>query len=290
MQANRSGMSLTPMSIFLHQTIAELALAVERQPAAGRGPGSRDRADAAHASPAPLPEREAHARRQPLEHLDAGAGTGRCPPPHCGRLSAPFCCTMTRCACGCGRRKVAGSRRSAAPSDDVPFESHDVSPSRAAGEDRGHRAGLHAPAGELRSGPRCAAHGRPLRLWARRARPALRDHPPFRRGRPERSVFWEDLEQAYRQADDGASVSLPPKTTSFSAWAIELERLAQTPRVVDTAREWLRLAVERSRTTAVRLRRGCAVNTNGSAAVVELELSAGRHEETVRVPPSGQST
>ena len=70
------------------------------------------------------------------------------------------------------------------------------------------------------------------------------------------AVFWEDLEQAYRQAARGDSVSLPPKTTSIKTWATQLERLVQTPHVADTAAEWLREALARGVQPAAGLRRG----------------------------------
>jgi non-ribosomal peptide synthase protein (TIGR01720 family) len=52
-------------------------------------------------------------------------------------------------------------------------------------------------------------------------------------------VLAEDLEAAYRALADGASVALPPKTTSFRDWARRLEERARAPEVVAQAAWWL---------------------------------------------------
>ena len=55
------------------------------------------------------------------------------------------------------------------------------------------------------------------------------------------SVFWEDFESAYEQALAGPTMELPPKTTSFLAWASQLGKFAQSIQVQATAKPWLDL-------------------------------------------------
>jgi amino acid adenylation domain-containing protein len=94
------------------------------------------------------------------------------------------------------------------------------------------------------------------------------------------TVFWEDFEQAYRQAADGARVSLPPRTTSFRRWALQLEALAQTPRVADRASEWLGLPWGEVSSLPTDLDPDRTRNTNASAAAVEVQFST---EDTRRL-------
>jgi non-ribosomal peptide synthase protein (TIGR01720 family) len=86
-------------------------------------------------------------------------------------------------------------------------------------------------------------------------------------------VFWEDLEQAYRQVLAGEAVSLPPKTTSFRTWAAQLEQLAHSARVVDTAEGWLRLPWEAVAPLPLDgIEASSRRNTNASADMMALEL------------------
>lgn len=86
-------------------------------------------------------------------------------------------------------------------------------------------------------------------------------------------VFWEDLEHAYRQAAEGTSVSLPPKTASFRTWATQLEQLARTSRVIDRAPDWLGLPWGAAARLPTDFDNYPARNTNASAAAVLVEFS-----------------
>ncbi|HEX2188905.1 MAG TPA: amino acid adenylation domain-containing protein, partial [Longimicrobiaceae bacterium] len=55
-------------------------------------------------------------------------------------------------------------------------------------------------------------------------------------------VLLEDLETAYRQLSRGEAVALPPKTTSFRAWAERLEEHAASPGARAELDHWLALA------------------------------------------------
>ena len=162
----------------------------------------------------------------------------------------------------------------AAPSEDIPFESHDLS--QLTPQER--TAAIERACAELQ-GSFDLDHGVLLKVA----------HFACGPGEPDRlfvaihhfavdglswSVFWEDLEQAYRQAADGANVSLPLKTTSFKAWTMQLQQLAQTPRVVDSAEAWLRRPWNEVARLPADLDADARSNTNSSAAQVVLELSA----------------
>ena len=88
------------------------------------------------------------------------------------------------------------------------------------------------------------------------------------------SVFWEDLEQAYRQAAAGEPVSLPPKTTAFRTWATELELLAHSSRVTQSVASWLQGPWDRVARLPLDFEASSSANTNASAATVVTELSA----------------
>jgi len=85
-------------------------------------------------------------------------------------------------------------------------------------------------------------------------------------------VFWEDLERAYRQAAAGEPVVLPPKTTAFRTWAIQLGQLVRAPRVADAAGPWLALPWHEAGRLPMDLATDARRNTNASAAAVEVDL------------------
>ncbi len=88
------------------------------------------------------------------------------------------------------------------------------------------------------------------------------------------SVFWEDFESAYRQAVTMDEVVLPSKTTSFQNWAKQLEKLVQTPRVADTGNEWLELPWNEIGTLPSDFEHQASDNTNASTEIVEVEFTA----------------
>ncbi|MBW4490247.1 MAG: amino acid adenylation domain-containing protein [Trichocoleus desertorum ATA4-8-CV12] len=54
-------------------------------------------------------------------------------------------------------------------------------------------------------------------------------------------VLLEDLQTAYHQLEQGRSIQLPPKTTSFQQWAQQLQTYAQSAACQQTADYWLHL-------------------------------------------------
>ncbi|MGZ3461016.1 MAG: condensation domain-containing protein, partial [Archangium sp.] len=58
-------------------------------------------------------------------------------------------------------------------------------------------------------------------------------------------VLLEDLESAYQQLAQGRMVALPPKSTSFQAWARHLESFARSEALTAEAPLWMELAQQR---------------------------------------------
>jgi amino acid adenylation domain-containing protein/non-ribosomal peptide synthase protein (TIGR01720 family) len=94
-------------------------------------------------------------------------------------------------------------------------------------------------------------------------------------------VVLEDLVAAYRQLQGGEPVALPPKTTSFREWARRLEELARSPELRAESDWWL--AVPRPE----RLPRDGpgGPNTQGSARMVTGQLGAAETRALLREVP-----
>ena len=98
-------------------------------------------------------------------------------------------------------------------------------------------------------------------------------------------VLVEDLAAAYGQAEAGRS-ALPPKTTSFPAWARRLAELAGSAEVAAEAGYWRQVAAR-----AVPLPRDLGgANTLGSAASVQASLGAGQTERLLHDVPAAYRT
>ncbi len=273
-RANGVGMNLAPISIFRHQTIAELAQAAE---AVGQS-GSADQ----EVVTGPTPLTPAQLRFLNERHT---------PDPHQWNVSTlVYAERLSKSALksavealvwhhdalrlrlwqedGRWRQEIA------APSGEIPFESHDLSglstPARRAAIER--ICSRLQESFELAQGPLLrVAHfdcgsDQPDRLFVTIHHFAV-DGLTF-------PVFWEDLEQAYQQAAEGNNVSLPPKTTPFRAWAMQLEDLVQTQRVVGTVEEWVRLPWNEVARLPADFETRPGDNTNDSTAALALELSA----------------
>jgi amino acid adenylation domain-containing protein/non-ribosomal peptide synthase protein (TIGR01720 family) len=283
MRANGSGMSLTPNSIFRHQTIAELAAAADATESIA---DERDLVT----GPTPLTPgqlRFLYERNTPDPHhwnISTIAQAERLSPDALRAAVAAVLRHHDALRLRLWHEDGRWQQEIAAPSDEVPFEHHDLSglsaPERTAAIER-ICSGLQASF-DLGLSPLVrVAHfdcgpGEPDRVFVAIHHFAV-DGLTF-------AVVWEDLEQAYRQAADGRTVSLPPKTTSFKAWATQLELLALTPRVVDTAAEWLRLPWP----DVARLPRDVEGderhNTNSSAAQVDIELGPEDSQRLLHAP------
>ncbi|HEY0737737.1 MAG TPA: amino acid adenylation domain-containing protein, partial [Herpetosiphonaceae bacterium] len=85
-------------------------------------------------------------------------------------------------------------------------------------------------------------------------------------------ILLADLQSAYSQLQQGAAVALPPKTTSFKAWAEHLVAYAQAPALHDELEYWLQAARHPVPPMPVDLPDGH--NTQASVARARLTLSA----------------
>ncbi len=273
-------MSLTPNSIFRHQTIAELARAATEAPEAI----ADDQGVVTGPTPlTPAQLRFLNERNTPDAHhwnVSSLAQAERLSPAALRTAVAALLWHHDALRLRLWKEGGRWQQETAAPSDEIPFESHDLSEltaeERIAAIER-ICAGLQGSFDLGQSPLLRVAHfdcgpEEPDRVFVTIHHFAV-DGLTF-------AVFWEDFEQAYRQAAEGASVSLPPKTTSFKAWAMQLEHLAQTPRIVDTAAEWMRLPWADVARLPADLETDPRRNTNGSAAVVEVEFSP---EDTQRL-------
>ncbi|HZF07303.1 MAG TPA: amino acid adenylation domain-containing protein [Thermoanaerobaculia bacterium] len=90
-------------------------------------------------------------------------------------------------------------------------------------------------------------------------------------------ILLEDLESGYRQAALGDEVALPPKTTSFRAWAERLNEHAWAGGGEEELEYWLTLEQNRVRPLPVDFPGGHAGNTEDSARTVVVSLG---EEET----------
>jgi amino acid adenylation domain-containing protein/non-ribosomal peptide synthase protein (TIGR01720 family) len=279
-QANRSGIGLAPNSIFRYQTIAELAFA------------------AGEAAEVVLDEQGIVTGPVPLTPAQLRFLTERqTPEPHHWNVSSLI--AAERLSPEALRTAVDALIRHhdalrlrlwqederwhqeiAAPGLEAPFQSHDLSALPA----RERSAAIERVCTELQ-GSFDLGEGLLLRVAHFVCGP---DEPDrlfvtihhFAVDGLTWGVVMMDLEEAYRQAEAGIGVSLPPKTTSFKAWATQLEGLAQTPRVVDTAGRWLSLPWDEVAPLPLDFGADRLANTNASAAQIAVELSP---EETTRL-------
>jgi amino acid adenylation domain-containing protein/non-ribosomal peptide synthase protein (TIGR01720 family) len=283
MRANRSGMSLAPVSIFRHQTIAELAEAAD-----AAGVANADGAVEA-VGPTPLTPAELRfltERRTPDPHqwnISTLVEVDRPSPSALRSAVAAVLRHHDALRFRLWREGDVWRQEIVAATDEVPFETHDLTSLTPAERS----AAIESACSMLQSSFDLAtppmlrvAHfvcgpGEPDRLFVTIHHFAI-DGLTW-------SVFWEDLAQAYRQAAEGEPIALPAKTTPFRVWALQLEQLAQTPRVVDTAERWKRLPWHEVAPLPLDHQQGH--NTNASATAVELELGA---EETLRLLDSHQ--
>lgn len=101
-------------------------------------------------------------------------------------------------------------------------------------------------------------------------------------------ILLEDWQTAYNQLAQGDPIALPPKTTSFQAWAARLEQYVQDGGVADEHPFWLELAAEANTVHSLPLDfpDGMSRNTVGSTDTVSVALTAGETQALLRaVPP-----
>jgi amino acid adenylation domain-containing protein/non-ribosomal peptide synthase protein (TIGR01720 family) len=89
------------------------------------------------------------------------------------------------------------------------------------------------------------------------------------------SILLEDLSSVYVQLQRGERVGLPPKTTSFKAWAERLDEYARTDMARQGAEYWTRIATKEFESLPVDY--PCEAAREDSTRIVSVELDA---EET----------
>jgi len=262
-RAGEAGLRMTPRSVFVHQTIAELAGVVgqagasvaEQGPVTGDAPLTPVQRGFLEQGPA-----EPHhnltllfAAREPL----AAAALERA----CAALLAHHDALRMRYT----RGEDGWRQTNAAPSAETPFEAIDLS-------------AVEPDAREAAFTARAAVLQRSLDL----------EHGPlvrfalFRMGEADRVLvvahhlvmdvvtlgfLAQDLETAYRQAAAGDEVRLPPKTTSFREWAVKLAEHARSGEVRAQAAYWLGQPAAPALPVD-----GGGANTEGEAGRVSVEL------------------
>ncbi len=230
-RANQAGLRLTPRDLFEHPTIAQLSRVASRAPAIaaeqGLVTGSFPLTPIEHRffEQAPVvPGHYNHAMLLELprpvrpEVLEAAVAALL---EHHDALRLRF--DQTEDAGGAGwAQTIVG------PGDPVPFTHEDLSRQ----PDGARRAALEARAAELQASLDLT-HGPLLRV----AQFHLGDEEPDRlliviHHAAVDGVSWrillDDLHRACEQLEDGRAVQLPPKTTSFKAWAEHLAEHARS--------------------------------------------------------------
>lgn len=274
MQANRFGMALAPISIFRHQTIAELARAAVE--------ASESRRDDQGPVTGPMPLTPAQIRflrergTPDPQHWNISSLVGAADLDVVALRTAVSAVILHHDALRVRlwedgdrwRQEIGG------PVDDVPLRSLDLSslsrPERTAAIERTCtelQAGFDLGGGPLLQAAHfdCGPHEAD-RLFVTVHHFAVDGF--------SWPVLWDDLELAYRQAAAGDDVSLPPKTTSIRDWAIQLEQLVETPRIAGAAEDWLRLPWSEIAPLRADLDADARSNTYDSTEIVEIDLDA----------------
>lgn len=100
-------------------------------------------------------------------------------------------------------------------------------------------------------------------------------------------ILGEDLESAYEQLGRGQAVQLPPKTTSFRAWAQRLHQ-AGGPLVMDEAPYWAAMAERRQ--PALPVDRAAPENRVADTAQLRVSLSAAETDALLHEAPEAYNT
>jgi amino acid adenylation domain-containing protein/non-ribosomal peptide synthase protein (TIGR01720 family) len=239
-RAGAAGLHLTPKQLFQHQTIAELAAVAsqERAVAAEQGPVTGELVLT------PIQRRLFELELADIHHFNQALWLDLAPEVTLDAIERAAQAVMTHHDALRLRfaRGPAGWRAWHAP----PEQAAAVVVRRqelAAGNASGERQRLEEAVREIQATLNLE-HG-PVVQWA------VLDFGP---GVPRRllivahhlvidAVSWrillEDLELACRQALAGQRITLPPKTTSYQAWSIELQELARSEAIRSQAEYWL---------------------------------------------------
>ncbi|MDZ7269873.1 MAG: amino acid adenylation domain-containing protein [candidate division KSB1 bacterium] len=101
-------------------------------------------------------------------------------------------------------------------------------------------------------------------------------------------LFLEDLLRVYRQLQAGQPVSLPPKTTSFQAWARALVQYAQSTELKQELAHWREVAAQQMPALPVDFPGGS--NTYGDSDHVTVSLNARETRKLLQHLPAAHGT
>ncbi len=236
-RARRQGLVLTPRDLFRHPTLAELAAAARpaRRTRAEQGPVTGE------VEPTPIQRWLLEDPRPDRHHFNNAVLLRAEAPLSPGALARAAAALLRHHdALRLRFREEPGGWRGWIEAPGAPVFAHlDLSAARGAGEDAVRRAAAELQRSlDLEAGP--LARVALLDLGADRpARVLLLVHHLAVDGVSWR-ILLEDLHAAYTQAAaGGAEPHLPPKTTSFRAWAGRLHAHAASPGVRAEAAYWL---------------------------------------------------
>jgi len=284
-RANQAGLQLTPRLLFQHQTIADLASV-----AGTTGAIQAEQGIVSGSVPLTPIQQWFFALNQPESHhynhdvlLEVPANTQpallKQVVQHLLRHHDALRLRFRHTAAGWQQQHVA-------PTDEVPFSVIDLSHVGVQKQEQAQADAIEAAANELQTslnlsdGPLMRVAF--LTLGANQAaRLLIVVHHLVVDGVSWR-IFLEDLQTAYEALAKGDTIQLPPKTTSFKAWATELSEYAQSEHLVAEKAYWLAQSHDvplprdesREKTST---RANTEVNTIASAGNVLVSLSV---EET----------
>ncbi|MCL4180305.1 MAG: amino acid adenylation domain-containing protein [Verrucomicrobia bacterium] len=281
MQAGKSGMVLRPLSIFKHQTIAELATSIDQSSAKCSEQG-------VVAGPVPLTPGQ----------MRFWFDRTTCDRHHWNVSTIVQAPRLDPDAIHRALRKVVAHHDAlrmrltesngewhqlASPStDDISFQSYDltelvVEQQRLEIESRCAR--LQGSL-DLMNGPVfCVAH---FRCGAKQHDRLFFALHHFVIDALSWNVFWEDFEGAYQQASQGSEIVLPRQTTSFFNWAGKLPRLAESTKVQRAIPQWLALPWGEVERLPLDYPASPNANSNQSAEMHEFCLNLKESEPIVR--------
>ena len=98
----------------------------------------------------------------------------------------------------------------------------------------------------------------------------------------------EDLESAYDQLERGATIALPPRTSSFAAWSAQLSTLARSKAMLDEVTYWAAETAPGTLTLPCDAADGA--NVEGEVHVAEVSLSADETRDLLQRVPAAYGT
>jgi non-ribosomal peptide synthase protein (TIGR01720 family) len=101
-------------------------------------------------------------------------------------------------------------------------------------------------------------------------------------------IFLEDLQKVYLQLKAGQAVQLPPKTTSFQAWARGLVKYAQSAELKQEMDYWKRMASDNQPSLPVDFPDG--INSYGASDHVTVSLNAKETQTLLQKVPAVYGT